>query len=163
MAAAVSKPQQQQQQLYNPNQYSRRDYQPNTGNQSGGQRIRGCFWDGGEHRRDECQVLQKAIKRGDVHFRGLSLYLGQEGTEGAIRVPYPIMNEEGQVTEWQEEWVKKALQTKESKINSIRSSSSAVTLEEPIPDVRAMRIGENEKYICGRMNGQPMTYKPAKT
>lgn len=47
-------------------------------------------------------------------------------------------------------------------MGEIKSNSSAVTLEAPIPNVRTTNC-EKEGYVCGEMNGRPMIYKPAPT
>ena len=58
--------------------------------------IRGCYWDGGMHRREQCRALQRAVERGNVHYKGSCLYLGQEGASDChIRVPYPVVSEDG--------------------------------------------------------------------
>lgn len=152
LATSTPKPKSSQQ-LYNPNQYGR------PGSQGNVPRIRGCYWDGGMHRRDECKALKVAIERGEVHYQGASLFLGQGGTE-VIRVPYPTMGDDGQVSEWQEDWVRKALKTKESKTEDMKAASSVITQDPPMP--RGMVAECNKKeYVCGWMNGQPMLYGPS--
>jgi hypothetical protein len=74
--------------------------------------IRGCYWDGQNHRREDCQDMKRAIERGDVHMKGRLTYLGQQGVGDEVLVPIP--HEEDGKVKWQKDWVQEKLLTKES-------------------------------------------------
>jgi len=52
-------------------------------------KIRGCYWDGKNYRKEDCQDLKKAIKRGDVHQKDRLTLLGQKGVRDEVLVPVP--------------------------------------------------------------------------
>jgi len=62
---------------YSPHQYRNREYPPLPQNQTIWNRVRGCFWDGGNYRKEDCADLRKAVEQGDVHIRDRWIYLGQ--------------------------------------------------------------------------------------
>ena len=110
--------------------------------------IRGCYWDGVMHNRDICEDLQKAINRGEVHYKGRILHLGQKDIGDSIRVPVPV-ELDGKII-WQKDWVHDQLRKKESEIAGPSGSSNAscVTVEEIKED-----IGQVEM-----INGEPVVY-----
>jgi len=68
--------------------------------------IRGCYWDGENHRKDDCQDLKRAIERGDVYQRDRLMVLGpQSVSKDGILVPVPY--EVNGKMKWQKEWVRK--------------------------------------------------------
>ena len=102
--------------FYPPNQYGNRYYpnQQNQQNQQGQQQqymgqyqqqrpiLRGCYYDGGEHSRANCEELQKALERGDVHKKGPVLFLGREDAGSNIKVSIPREDGNGRIV-WQQE------------------------------------------------------------
>jgi len=54
-----------------------------------GRTIGGCFWDGEDYRKEDCQDLRKAIERREVHQRDRFIILGQKGVGEEILVPIP--------------------------------------------------------------------------
>jgi len=54
---------------YSPRQYGNREYPPPPENPTAWNRIRGCFLDRGNHWKEDCEDLRKAVERGDVHIR----------------------------------------------------------------------------------------------
>ena len=73
---------------YLPNQYGNREYPPSPGAHR--TNVRGCYWDGKRHGRDNCDELLKAINTGEVHRKGKVLYLGQEGVRDSVRVTVAV-------------------------------------------------------------------------
>jgi len=61
---------------YSPRQYGNREYPPQPQNQTTWNRVRECFWDGGNHRKEDCEDLRKAVEREDVHIYDRWIYLG---------------------------------------------------------------------------------------
>jgi len=63
---------------YSPRQYENQKYlpQPQPQNQTAWNRVRGCFWYGGNHQKEDCEDLRKAVEWGDVHIRDRWIYLG---------------------------------------------------------------------------------------
>ena len=78
--------------------------------------VRGCYWDGGQHNREYCKDLKKAMKQGFVHKRGAILYIGQDREPNPQRIPVPTPDSEGRVT-YQRDWVAQYLRQKESELN----------------------------------------------
>ena len=129
---------------YSPNQYGNRQYPPSPG--ANRTNVRGCYWDGKPHGRDNCDELLKAINRGEVHRKGKVLYLGQEGDGDSVHVPVPV-EIEGKIT-WQQDWVKQQLWEKESEIARV----NCVTVEEDETIDRVCRFVEEE------INGIPVVF-----
>jgi len=74
---------------YSPQQYGNRDYSPQPQNQTTWNRVPGCFWDGGNHQKEDCEDLRKAVEWGDVYIRDRWIYLGQQGVGDTVLVPIP--------------------------------------------------------------------------
>ena len=102
--------------FYPPNQYGNRYYpnQQNQQNQQGQQQqymgqyqqqrpiLKGCYSDGGEHSRENCEELRKALECGDVYKNGLVLFLGREDASNNIKVLIPREDGNGRIV-WQQE------------------------------------------------------------
>jgi len=67
--------------------------------------IRGCYWDGENHRKEDCQDLKRAIERGDVYQRDRLTFLGPQGV-GNDGVLVPVPHEVNGKMKWQKEWVR---------------------------------------------------------
>jgi len=74
---------------YLPRQYGNREYLPQPQPQTAWNRVWGYFWDGGNHRKEDCEDLRKAVERGNVHIRDRWIYLGQQGVGDTVLVPIP--------------------------------------------------------------------------
>ena len=61
------------------------------------------FGMGGNHWKEDCEDLRKAVERGDVHIRDRWIYLGQQGVGDTVLVPTP-QEIEGKM-KWQKDWV----------------------------------------------------------
>jgi len=81
-----------------------------------GRTIRGCFWDGEDHRKEDCTDLKKAIERVDVYQWDRFIILGQKGIGDEILVPIP--QEVGRKMIWQKDWVRQKRLAKESDLQS---------------------------------------------
>ena len=55
--------------------------------------LRGYYYDGSEHSRENCEELRKALEHGDMHKKGPVLFLGHEDADSNIKVP--ILREDG--------------------------------------------------------------------
>jgi len=88
---------------YSPRQYGNREYPPNPA--MSGRTIRGCFWDGENHRKEDCQDLKRAIERGDVYQRDRLTFLGQQGVGDDV-VLVPVPHEVNGKMKWQKDWVR---------------------------------------------------------
>jgi len=97
---------------YSPKQYGNREYPPTV--TATANPIRGCYWDGQSHLKEDCPDLKRAVERGDVHMRGKIVFLGQERLGDEIKVPIP--SEVGGVIKWQKDCVHEYLKMKESDI-----------------------------------------------
>jgi len=84
---------------YLPWQYGNREYLLQT--QTVWNRVRGCFWDGGNHQKEDCENFRKAVEQGDVHIYDRWIYLGQQGVGDAVLVPIP--QEIESKNKWQKE------------------------------------------------------------
>ena len=107
---------------YSPNQYGNKEYPASPG--ANRTNVRGCYWDGKLHGRDNCDELLKAINRGEVHRKGKVLYIRQEGVRDCVRVPVPVEIESKII--WQQDWVKQHLLKRECEMGR----SNCVTVEE---------------------------------
>ena len=128
---------------YSPRQYGNREYPPNPA--MTGRTIRGCFWDGEDHRKEDCQDLKKAIERGDVHQRDRFIILGQKDVGDEILVPIP--REVNGKMIWQKDWVREKLLAKES---DLQSKAQCVTVETNTNDTNTNEL----------MNVEEVIYKP---
>jgi len=100
----------------------------------------------GNHRKEDCEDLRKAIERGDVHIRDRWIDLGQQGVWDTVLVPIP-QEIEGKM-KWQKDWVHEKLLAKESemqpKIHSITGKNTIGVIHN----------------IQEQMNGEEVVYKP---
>ena len=89
--------------------------------------MRGCYYDGGEHSRENCEELRKALKRGDMYTKGPVLFSGREDASSNIKVPIPREDGNGKMM-WQREWVMNELMKKESQalVNSVTLESCSI-------------------------------------
>ena len=71
-----------------PNQYGNWEYPLLKGGYK--TNLKGCYWDGKLHVRDDYEELQSAISRREVHYKGKVLYLRPEGVRDSIWVPVPV-------------------------------------------------------------------------
>jgi len=131
---------------YLPWQYRNREYPPQPQNQTTWNRVRGCFWDGRNHRKEDYKDLRKAVERGDVHIRDRWIYLGQQGVGDTVLVPIP-QEIEGKM-KWQKDWVHERLLAKESEIPKVHSIMGDNTTKIVVHN------------ILEQMNGEEVVYKP---
>ena len=75
--------------------------------------MRGCYYDGREHSRENCEELRKALECGDMHKKSLVLFLGYKDTSSNIKVPI-LREDRNSKIMWQQEWVMNKLMKKES-------------------------------------------------
>ena len=89
--------------------------------------MRGCYYNGSEHSRENCKELREALEHGDVHKKGPVLFLGYEDTGSNIKVLISRENGNGKIV-WYREWVMNELMKKESQVlaNSITLESCGV-------------------------------------
>ena len=89
--------------------------------------LRGCYYDGGEHFRENCEELWKALARGDVHKKGPVLFLGREDAGSNIKIPISREDGNGRMV-WHQEWIINELMKKESQAlaNSVTLKSCSV-------------------------------------
>jgi len=131
---------------YSPRQYGNREYPPQPQPQTAWNRVRECFWDGRNHRKEDCEDLRKAVERGDVHIHDRWIYLGLQGVGDTVLVPIP-QEIEGKM-KWQKDWVHEKLLAKESEMQ---------------PKIQSI-TGENTMGVVHniqeQMNGEEVVYKP---
>ena len=75
--------------------------------------LRGCYYDGGEHFKENCEELWKALEREDMYKKGPVLFLGPEDASSNIKVWMPREDGNAKIV-WQQEWVMNKLMKKES-------------------------------------------------
>ena len=108
--------------------------------------IRGCYYDGRNDYRENCEELKKALEN-SRKGQSQTLFLGREDSGSTVRVPFP--EEKDRRIVWQKEWVENELRKKESEVNVIRLEK----LRE-----RSMRREDKkeEEDQIEYMNGQPV-------
>src|SRR5258706_6301777 len=135
-----------------PNQYGNRQWPPRPSQRQQApapSTIRGCYYDGGSHYRENCEELKRALECGEVHRKGQgqALYLGREDSGTTIRVPFPE-EKDGRIV-WQKEWVENELKKKESEVKV-----NVIVLEKSHEG--ELKRSEKEEDQIEYMNGQPV-------
>src|SRR5258705_2970154 len=134
------------------NQYGKRQWLPRPSQRQQApapSTIRGCYYDGGSHYRENCEELKRALECREVHRKGQgqALYLGREDSGTTIRVPFPE-EKDGRVV-WQKEWVENELRKKESEVKV-----NVIVLEKSREG--ELKKGERGEDQIEYMNGQPV-------
>ena len=128
---------------YSPRQYSNSEYPPNL--VMSGRTIREYFWDGKDHRKEDCADLKKAIERVDIYQWDRFIILGQKGVGDEILMP--ILQEVDVKKIWQKDSVREKLLAKES---DLQSKADCVTVETNTNDTNTNEL----------TNGEEIIYKP---
>jgi len=126
---------------YSPRQYGNRDYLPTPAMLNG---IRGCYWDGENHRKEDCQDLKRAIERGDVYKRDRLTFLGQQGV-GDDGVLVPVPHEVNGKIKWQKDWVREQ-QVKESEMPRALCITVENNRDKPMHQ-SATKVGKHDEKL----------------